>query len=35
MDVFHLILLAFLAEAIWETLKMVWQKDKLPDVLER
>ena len=34
MDVFHLILLAFLAEAIWETLKMVWQKDKLhPDVL--
>ena len=26
MDVFHLILLAFLAEAIWETLKMVWQR---------
>jgi hypothetical protein len=33
-DVLHLILLAVLAEAIWETLKMVWQKDKLhPDVL--
>lgn len=34
MDIWHIILLAVLAEAVWETLKMVWQKDKLhPDVL--
>ena len=33
-DVFQLILLAAVAEAIWETLKLVWQKKKLhPDVL--
>ena len=33
-DVFQLILLAFVGEAIWETLKMVWQKHKFhPDVL--
>lgn len=33
-DVFQLILLAVVAEAIWETLKLVWQKKKLhPDVL--
>lgn len=34
MDVFPLILLAVVAEAIWETLKMVWQNTKFhPDIL--
>lgn len=30
----QLLLMAVLAESIWQTLKMVWQKDKLhPDIL--
>ncbi|HOQ10363.1 MAG TPA: hypothetical protein PLG09_09600 [Syntrophomonadaceae bacterium] len=34
MDVWQIIVLAIMAEAIWETLKLVWQKDKFhPDVL--
>jgi len=34
LDLWQIVFLAIMAEAIWETIKMTWQKDKFhPDVL--